>query len=691
MRVQWAVLVIASILILGTLGLSQEAFAVTNISTCQTLNTLGETYVLTTDISGISGDCFTITADNITLDGNGNSITGDLTGIGVSLSGRTGVTIKNLTIESFSTGINLSSSSSNTISGNTVSSNKLDGIRLFSSNDITISGNTVSNNNNSGILLQPSNGSTISSNTISDNNLLGILSFSSNNNNISSNTISGNGFGMQLIASSSNTISSNTISDNGGGIGIFASSDNTTISGNTVSGSSLGITISSSNSNTISGNTVSNNSNSGISLQDSNGSTISNNDVSNSNNGIELFSSSDMTISDNTVSNNNNKGIEFFSSSDNTISDNTVSNNNNGGISLSDSNSNTISGNTVSNNSGGISLNESNNNQVFNNNFIDNTNQASVSFSSGNIFNLATPTGGNYWNNFDEPGEGCDDVSPADGFCDDPFVFFGGQDNLPWATQNGWKNSPPVASDMTVDILENFSNVINLIASDPDGDPLTFIQTSSAGSGTTLFGFPTAGSVTYISGVTFSQTDSFSFKVNDGTVDSNIATVTVNSLGSITNPGDQLISVVDVLAPLGINISTDPSGGPTPAQISLCNNLLTILVPAGVDFILTCGSSTIDVIAGTITVQVEIDGILTEVTLDSGDFVTFNDDFTITNNDSTTATIEINGVPITIDVGETITIEGDQKKSCEALERAEESGQENKKGIERAKANNDCN
>jgi hypothetical protein len=77
-----------------------------------------------------------------------------------------------------------------------------------------------------------------------------------------------------------------------------------------------------------------------------------------------------------------------------------------------------------------------NNNNIYNNNFINNTNlpQIRVVSSTSNKFNLAPPIGGNYWSDYDEPGEGCNDVIPADGFCDQPYVFAGGQDALPLTT-----------------------------------------------------------------------------------------------------------------------------------------------------------------------------------------------------------------------------------------------------------------
>ena len=346
----WVIPVITSILILGTLGLTEDAFAQTTISSCGILNIAGETFILNQNIS-TSGTCFTIEADDITLDGNGFTITGDGTGVGVELSFRTGVTVKNLTIVSFDRGMR-------GIFGG------LPGGNIITGN--TISGNSAGIDFNSGV-----------------------------NNSIIGNTVSGNASneGISLNGGENNSIIGNTVTDNSSG----------------------GITINSSDGNSITGNTVSGSTNTGIAIISSNNNDVSNNDLSN----------------------NVGTGIRLNTSSNNNISGNSISNSNNDGISLFLSNSNSISDNTVSGSGNGIRLfSPSDNNQIFNNNFIDNISQASDS-GSGNVFNLSAPTGGNYWNNFDEPVEGCNDAN-SDGFCDDPFVFSGGQDNLPWTTQNGW-------------------------------------------------------------------------------------------------------------------------------------------------------------------------------------------------------------------------------------------------------------
>lgn len=62
-------------------------------------------------------------------------------------------------------------------------------------------------------------------------------------------------------------------------------------------------------------------------------------------------------------------------------------------------------------------------------------------FSGGSYFDSAfSPEegGGNYYDIYDEPSEGCEDAN-NDKFCDAPFSFPGGMDSYPWATEGGWE------------------------------------------------------------------------------------------------------------------------------------------------------------------------------------------------------------------------------------------------------------
>ncbi|HOV31465.1 MAG TPA: ExeM/NucH family extracellular endonuclease, partial [Anaerolineaceae bacterium] len=86
-------------------------------------------------------------------------------------------------------------------------------------------------------------------------------------------------------------------------------------------------------------------------------------------------------------------------------------------------------------------------------------------------------------------------------------------------------NDAPVAESFEVDLQENGSMMFTLLASDVDGDTLTFSIISEPAHGILEC---TGVNCTYTPNLHWFGTDSFIFKANDGLLDSNEATVTLN-------------------------------------------------------------------------------------------------------------------------------------------------------------------
>src|SRR5207247_664567 len=86
-------------------------------------------------------------------------------------------------------------------------------------------------------------------------------------------------------------------------------------------------------------------------------------------------------------------------------------------------------------------------------------------------------------------------------------------------------NDAPVASDQAVTTDEDTAKAITLSATDTEASSLTYAIVASPTHGS-LTG--TAPNVTYTPAANYNGSDSFTFKVNDGTVDSNVATVNIN-------------------------------------------------------------------------------------------------------------------------------------------------------------------
>lgn len=91
-------------------------------------------------------------------------------------------------------------------------------------------------------------------------------------------------------------------------------------------------------------------------------------------------------------------------------------------------------------------------------------------------------------------------------------------------TVEGVVNNPPTADDMTLTTLANRAVEFTLSGADPDGDPITYSVLSDPVHGT-LSG--TEPELTYTPAPGYVGTDSFTFKTNDGELDSQTATVTI--------------------------------------------------------------------------------------------------------------------------------------------------------------------
>jgi len=121
-------------------------------------------------------------------------------------------------------------------------------------------------------------------------------------------------------------------------------------------------------------------------------------------------------------------------------------------------------------------------------------------------------------------------------------------------------NDAPVAEDIEAETEEDKPVEIALSASDVDADPLTaMIVTEPAHGEVSLEGFE----ATYTPAANYNGTDSFTFKVNDGTVDSNAATVSIMIAAVNDSPVANDISVeVDEDIPIEITLEVSDVDNP---------------------------------------------------------------------------------------------------------------------------------
>jgi parallel beta-helix repeat protein len=195
-----------------------------SLTTCANLTLANTEYTLQNDITGISGTCFNITANNVTLDMNGFNITGDSSGsdYGVYVSGYNDTTIKNGMVYEFYHGIYLANNNGNTIKNITANNNEDvaglgSGISLDLSSNNLISNITVENNGKWGVYISSSSGNTFSNITAENNGDYGIdITSGSLNNTFNKIKIYNHWGGILISGSSNNTFTDGNISDSSG-------------------------------------------------------------------------------------------------------------------------------------------------------------------------------------------------------------------------------------------------------------------------------------------------------------------------------------------------------------------------------------------------------------------------------------------------------------------------------------------
>jgi len=203
------------------------------------------------------------------------------------------------------------------------------------------------------------------------------------------------------------------------------------------------VTLEGSYKNTLKNVNITGNSSSGLLLYNVSDATVSNVNVSGSfYYGMELWYVNNVSIKNSSVSGASN-AIALYHSSNNRIENNTLTGIGSGSIGILNGNNgtgsanNVVTGNTISNFDRGIVESPwTAGNTYYRNNFIDNTRP--IYGPSSVTYSLPPPEGGNYYNSYDEEGDGCFDIEP-DGFCDNSYALgFSAFDDHPWTTQDGW-------------------------------------------------------------------------------------------------------------------------------------------------------------------------------------------------------------------------------------------------------------
>jgi len=294
-----------------------------------------------------------IGADDITLDCNNRTVSSlaSGTGVGIDLSNRTGVTVRNCHVQDFDVGFRLFESDRNRFHYNTAEGNAGTGFGVVSnSNENEFDENTAIDNGGNGFSVSLNSNENKFHYNIANGNNRGITARgNSNKNEFEENTANGNEMdGFQLsLDSNKNKFHYNTAEGNGRhGFGVFSGSSNNTFKENTATGNGTGrgggngFAINPArggppNNNTLKKNTAAGNSLNGFRIADSSNNTFDDNTAHhNGGNGFALVNSDKNEFEDNTANENDNDGFNLINSDKNEFEENTANENDNNGFTV---------------------------------------------------------------------------------------------------------------------------------------------------------------------------------------------------------------------------------------------------------------------------------------------------------------------------------------------------------------------
>ncbi|MHC4153844.1 MAG: right-handed parallel beta-helix repeat-containing protein [Planctomycetota bacterium] len=196
--IRWHLL--SAAVVLACCGSAALAHNIPSDTTIGTWDSVNRVYTLTGNVSG----SIVVDESDLTLDGAGYTVTGTGLGNGIYLYAITGVTVENVTVQEFETGIYLALSHGNVLTCNTLSSNNPSGIWLDYSSNNTLNGNTASGSHE-GIRINNGNGNTVMENTMSGNDN-GIGLWSANNNQVYGNNFVDNTTAQAFVTGGSGNV-----------------------------------------------------------------------------------------------------------------------------------------------------------------------------------------------------------------------------------------------------------------------------------------------------------------------------------------------------------------------------------------------------------------------------------------------------------------------------------------------------
>lgn len=358
-----------------------SAAGATTIDACTTLDAPGS-YVLTADIvTSEDGDCITVAAADVTIDGDGHTIDGTwdrsqsryVVGVNVTESN---VTVRNLDVVQFSRGINVVGGSDGNAVVNVTIEDAWFGVRLGdggASDDNLVTESSISYTS-VGVRVSPGGrNNAVTDNTFGlswhrDVRVLSATGTTLRGNDAhqfevvdsTGTEIEANAVGrLRLSNADSATVTNNTVVD--GGIDLLDGSDSNFVSHNVVRGGLDGFDVRNSHENSFVNNTVEHPVQYGYNLDHARSNTIRDSRIVESGwDGISIYGGSDNLLADSTIRRGDGVGVYLAQTDMNAVVDTTIVSNADGGVHLWRTGPNLLEANEVrDNDQAGVFVEES--------------------------------------------------------------------------------------------------------------------------------------------------------------------------------------------------------------------------------------------------------------------------------------------------------------------------------------------
>jgi parallel beta-helix repeat protein len=219
-------------------------------SSTETADLCGTTIVADFDLEEdltCSGNALFAGADGISIRLNGHSITGNGTGVGITITGRTNVAVSGGTLRNFAAGVRTMNSTDSVVKSNLLLENT-DGVDLQAGSVGTlVKENEFRDNRSRGVMLRTNSvENVVLENTLTGNNV-GILLFGAINSLVKENSISSSRLaGIRInLPATGNAVVENTVTSNPSGIDFIVAADagpaGNLVSENTIVANTCGI------------------------------------------------------------------------------------------------------------------------------------------------------------------------------------------------------------------------------------------------------------------------------------------------------------------------------------------------------------------------------------------------------------------------------------------------------------------